>query len=156
MLSSGQAFNGKNRVFARHDGNWHRDWDRGHDHFWRGHRSRFVNGEWIIFDTGFYPWSPYGYPNDYYAESYSGSDPNYYDDEAYTSSSDQSTDSTIATAAQEQLARRGYYHGEIDGILGPETRRAIMRYQSDHGLRVTGRLNMDMLHALGLPRVASN
>ena len=44
----------------------------------------------------------------------------------------------------------------IDGIFGPETRRAIMRYESDHDLNVTGRLNMDVLHALGLPRVASN
>jgi peptidoglycan hydrolase-like protein with peptidoglycan-binding domain len=65
-------------------------------------------------------------------------------------------DTTIAAHAQEQLARRRYYRGEVDGIVGPETRRAIMRYQSDHDLSVTGRLDMDMLHALGLPRVASN
>jgi hypothetical protein len=151
----------RDHVFARRTANWHRDWDRHRDHWWQGHRCRFVNGEWSIFDLGFYPWSSYGYPydyypDDYYAESYSGADPNYYDEGAYTSSSDQSTDSTIAAAAQEQLARRRYYRGEIDGVFGPETRRAIMRYQSDHGLRVTGRLNMDMLHALGLPRVASN
>ena len=147
-------------VFARRTASWHRDWDRHHDHFWNGHRCRFINGEWFVYDTGFYPYGygyPYDYyPDDYYAESYSGADPNYYDEGAYTSSSDQSTDSTIAAAAQEQLARRRYYRGEIDGIFGPETRRAIMRYQREHGLRVTGRLDMDMLHALGLPRVASN
>jgi hypothetical protein len=27
----------RNHVFARHDGNWHRDWDRHHAHFWNGH-----------------------------------------------------------------------------------------------------------------------
>jgi len=31
-----------------------------------------------------------------------------------------------------------------------------VRYQSDHGLRVTGNLNADTLQALGLQRLASN
>jgi peptidoglycan hydrolase-like protein with peptidoglycan-binding domain len=31
------------------------------------------------------------------------------------------------------LARAGYYHGAIDGILGPQTRRAIAAYERDHG-----------------------
>ncbi len=74
---------------------------------------------------------------------------------APTDSSEQYADSTVATA-QEQLARQGYYRGEIDGVFGPETRRAVTRYQSDHGLRVTGSLNTDTLHALGFPRVANN
>jgi peptidoglycan hydrolase-like protein with peptidoglycan-binding domain len=64
-------------------------------------------------------------------------------------------DSTVA-AVQEQLAQQGYYRGEIDGIFGAETRRAVVRYQSDQGLRVTGNLNTDTLGALGLQRVASN
>ena len=54
-------------VFARRSADWHRDWDRHHDHFWHGHRCRFVNGEWFIFDAGFYPYDysyPYGYPYD--------------------------------------------------------------------------------------------
>ena len=166
--------NWRNHVVAQHSADWHRDWDHGRDHWWHGHHCRFINGSWVIFDFGFFPWWPYGYPYDsyaydYYAYPYSY-DPGYYDRHYYDSgvyqgeeyygqnsyeSSDQSADSTVA-AAQEQLARQGYYRGEIDGIFGPETRRAIMRYQSDHGLRVTGRLNLDTLHALGLPRVASN
>jgi hypothetical protein len=156
----------REHVFARRSADWHTDWDRHHDHWWHGHRCRFVNGEWFIFDTGFYPydyWYPYGYPYDEYAYDYypygydAGAyqgDADYYSQGVYDSS-DQNADSTVA-AAQEQLARQGYYRGEIDGIFGPETRRAIMRYQTDHGLRVTGRLNLDTLHALGLPRVASN
>jgi hypothetical protein len=148
-------------VFARRSADWHRDWNRHRDHFWHGHRCRFVNGEWFIFDAGFSPYDysyPYEYPYDEYAYDYypSGNNPGVYEGDAdYYSpgaydSSDQSTDSTVA-AAQEQLARQGYYRGELDGIFGPETRRAIMRYQSDHGLRATGRLNTDVLQALGLP-----
>jgi hypothetical protein len=153
----------REHAFARRSADWHRDWDRRRDHWWHGHRCRFVDGEWFIFDTGF-PWYPYGYPYDYYAyESYpyeydagvyEGSGADYYGQGAYDSS-EQYADSTVATA-QEQLARQGYYRGEIDGILGPETRRAVMRYQGDHGLRLTGSLNTDTLHALGLPRVANN
>jgi hypothetical protein len=144
-------------VFARRTASWHRDWDRHRDHFWNGHRCRFVNGEWFIYDTGFYPYD-YGYPYDYYPYAY---DPGVYEDDSdnYSQgvydSSNQNADSTVA-AVQEQLARQGYYRGEIDGVSGPETRRAIIRYQSDHGLRVTGRLNLDTLHALALPRLGSN
>ena len=69
-------------------------------------------------------------------------------------SSDQSADSNV-TAAQERLAREGYYNGTIDGVLGSETRRAIARYQSSHGLRATGALTPDTLQALGLQRVAN-
>src|SRR5262245_38332377 len=34
---------------------------------------------------------------------------------------------------QSRLASAGYYHGAIDGILGPATRRAIRAYERDHG-----------------------
>jgi hypothetical protein len=157
--------NWRNHVVARHSANWHRDWDTRRDHRWQGHHCRFINGSWIIFDLGFYPWGPYWYPYDYdyYAYPYSY-DPGYYDSGVYQGeeyygesgygSSDQYTDSTVA-AAQERLAQQGYYRGEIDGIFGPETRRAIARYQSNHGLRVTGALTTDTLRALGLNRVAS-
>ena len=157
---------GREHVFARRSADWHRDWDRRSDHWWHGHRCHFVNGFWFIYDTGFYPydyWYPYGYGYGYYGSAYypydydpgvyeGGAD--YYGQGAYDSS-EQYADSTVATA-QEQLARQGYYRGEIDGVFGPETRRAVTRYQSDHGLRVTGSLNTDTLHALGFPQVANN
>jgi hypothetical protein len=156
----------REHVFARRSADWHRDWDRRHDHWWHGHRCRFVNGSWFIYDIGSYPYDylyPYEYPYDEYAYDYypygynAGvyeGDADYYSPGAYDSS-DQSTDSTVA-AAQEQLAKQGYYRGELDGIFGPETRRAIVRYQSDHGLGATGSLNTDTLHALGLPQAANN
>jgi peptidoglycan hydrolase-like protein with peptidoglycan-binding domain len=34
---------------------------------------------------------------------------------------------------QNRLASAGYYHGAVDGILGPATRRAIRAYERDHG-----------------------
>lgn len=159
------SMTGREHVFARRSADWHRDWDRRRDHWWQGHRCHFVNGFWFIYDAGFYPydyWYPYGYgyytpdyyPHDYDPGVYQGGDVDYYGQGAYDSS-EQYADSTV-TAVQRQLARQGYYRGEIDGIFGAETRRAVVRYQSDQGLRVTGNLNADTLRALGLQRVASN
>ena len=157
----------REHVFARRSADWHRDWDRRSDHWWHGHRCHFVNGFWFIYDTGFYPsdyWYPYGYgygyygsayyPYDYDAGVYEGDGADYSSEGAYRSSVPY-TDSTVA-AVQEQLAQQGYYRGGIDGIFGAETRRAVVRYQSDQGLHVTGNLNADTLRALGLQRVASN
>ena len=165
---------GENHVFARHSADWHRDWDRHHDHFWHGHRCRFVNGSWFIFDLGFYPWYGYpygyyaddyyyggGYPYDYDAGAYEETAPNYeaapnYDGKDNTyDSSNQNGDSSVA-AAQERLSKQGYYRGQIDGVFGAETRRAITRFQSEHGLRATGYLTADTLQALGVRRAAGN
>src|SRR5438552_7814845 len=60
----------RNHVVAQHSANWHGDWDRRRDHWWNGHRCHFFNGSWIIFDLGFYPEWPYGYPYDYYGYDY--------------------------------------------------------------------------------------
>jgi hypothetical protein len=155
---------GNNGVFAQRSADWHRDWDRNSDHWWRGHRCRFVNNSWFIFDLGFFPW--YGYPYDYYGSDYyypyqygydSGvyEGDNYYGQGAYESGQGayESSDQDTVGAAQERLAREGYYRGAIDGVLGRGTRRAILGYQRDHGLRVTGYLTTDTLQSLGL-RVA--
>ncbi len=161
----------RQHVFARRSANWHPDWDRSCDHWWNGHCCRFINGFWVIFDLGFYPWwpssypywygYPYGYPYDYYPSYYSYGYPSGYDPGPYDQSDadyygrgrynspDQYSDRTVV-AAQTQLAKDGYYRGEIDGILGPETRRAIVSFQSDHGLRVTGNLSQETLSTLGL------
>jgi Putative peptidoglycan binding domain len=194
-------------VFAQQSGDWHRDWNRHSDHWWNGHRCCFINGSWVIFDIGFYPWWPYGgyYPDDYaYGYPYSGynspyydynnpysydSQPDYYDSGDYqgqmyydqTTYPDQSQDyydssvyqteayydpngygdqsysnySTLV-AAQERLAREGYYRGESDGAFGPEMRQALRRYQSSHGLRMTGYLDTDTLGSMGLRQGASH
>jgi len=51
--------------------------------------------------------------------------------------------------AQAQLARLGYYRGEVDGDFGPLTSRALARFQADNGLRITGRLDSATLATLG-------
>lgn len=53
-------------------------------------------------------------------------------------------------SVQMRLADQGYYRGPIDGDIGPGTRHAIADYQSDQGLRVTGRINDPLLQSLGL------
>lgn len=157
----------RNHVFAQHSANWHRDWDHHHDHFFHGHRFVFIDGFWWGFDLGWDPWWPwwyypygyygygYGYPYPYsYGYEY---DPGYDYSRAYgeeTGYPEQSANSTIG-AVQERLAREGYYHGQIDGVFGSETRAAIAEYQSNHGLHVTGALTNETLAALGLRRVAS-
>lgn len=152
--------NWRNHVVAQHSANWQRNWNRSRDHVWNGHHCRFINGSWVIFDFGFDPWWPYWYPYDYYAYGYPypyDYDPGYYDSGIYqgeqyygqNSYGDEYANSTVV-AAQQQLAREGYYRGQIDGIVGPATQRAVARYQSSHGLRVTGALTADTLEALGL------
>lgn len=155
--------NWQHHVFAQRSGNWHRDWNRHGDHTWHGHHCRFINGSWVIFDLGFYPWwgydygypydysYPYGYYNQGYGDQYGYSDDQqYYDQNDY--SPDQSTGSTVA-AAQERLAQEGYYRGEIDGVIGPVTQRAVARYQSNRGLPVSGVLTAETIAALGLRQV---
>lgn len=41
---------------------------------------------------------------------------------------------------QTALARLGYYDGKVDGILGPDSRAAIRRFQHELGADMTGRL----------------
>jgi hypothetical protein len=130
-------------VAERHGANWHRDWDRRHAHFFRNRFFVFDDGLWFGLNDGFYPYNYYGYPYDYYG---SGDDQGY---NGYDETADPYSDATIS-AVQSQLARQGYYRGLVDGVYGPQTRAALTRYQSNHGLQVTGSLTPDTLQALGL------
>jgi hypothetical protein len=51
---------------------------------------------------------------------------------------------------QRILYRGGYYGGAIDGVCGPGTRSAIIRYRSRHGLAVTGVIDRSLLVTMGL------
>ena len=51
-------------------------------------------------------------------------------------------------AVQQELEKLGYYHGQIDGIVGPETRKAISWFQSVDKLSVSGRIDDATLKAL--------
>jgi peptidoglycan hydrolase-like protein with peptidoglycan-binding domain len=52
--------------------------------------------------------------------------------------------------AQDRLAADGFYRGPIDGNAGPETVRALLRYQRDADLPETGRLDMATLADMNL------
>jgi Putative peptidoglycan binding domain len=141
----------KNHAFARHDANWHRDWDRRHAHFHDRNVFIFIDGFWWGLGPWYYPYYAYGdYPDDYYDDY-----PYDYDDQPAYPGSDQNANNATLSAVQSKLAKLGYYLGAIDGILGDETEAALARYQEDHDLSVTGTLTAGTLQALGLPQVAS-
>jgi hypothetical protein len=52
--------------------------------------------------------------------------------------------------AQATLAKRGFYQGEINGIPGPDTDEALLRYQSAKHLPRTGKMDIDTLAELRL------
>jgi len=127
-----------NRDFNRNDR--FRRFNRFNDgRFVRNHRfhhfNRFNHFNNVVFigDFGFpwwwgWGWGPSwggGYPYGYYGGyNYGGYGSGYgYGD---------SSGSRVAEL-QSRLARAGYYHGAIDGIMGPATRRAIRAYERDHG-----------------------
>jgi hypothetical protein len=146
----------RNHIFARHDVNWHRDWDRRGAHFFDGHWWCFDNGGWIGLDAGFYPWDyfPYYaddyYPYDYYPGYYADVEPEYYS--AGVSSSAEKNPDPNVTAVQTDLTNRGYYHGAVDGLFGRGTRDALAHYQADKHLAVTGTLTTETLQSLGVPQ----
>jgi hypothetical protein len=156
-----QAFNNnRERVVARHSANWRRNWDRSRDHWWNGRRCHFRNNVWVIYEPFFgYPYGfgygyyPYGgyydngyYDNGYYDDSYAS---NEYSTAPYTNQSADDTGSRV-NDVQSALAREGYYDGAIDGRLGDTTRKALRRYQRDHGLQVTGGIDSAVIEALRL------
>jgi N-acetylmuramoyl-L-alanine amidase len=50
---------------------------------------------------------------------------------------------------QNELSQLGYYHGPIDGLLGPQTAKAVRWFQSVDKLSVTGQIDSPTLKALG-------
>src|SRR6266516_2770657 len=73
---------------------------------------------------GYYGYDPYGY--DYYGGSAYGYG---YGDQGYGYGNG---NGSSVVELQRRLARAGYYHGAIDGIMGPATRRALREYERTH------------------------
>jgi len=130
-----------NRDFNRNDrfGRFNRFNDgrfgRNHrfDHFNRFNRFNHFNDVVFIGNFGFpwwWGWGPSwgwgsGYPYGYYGGyNYGGYGSGY----GYSDSS-----GSRVAELQSRLATAGYYHGAVDGIMGPATRRAIRAYERDHG-----------------------
>ena len=84
--------------------------------------------------------SIFGFGNPYYGYNYGYTQPGY---TTYANSS-------VVIAVQTRLARAGYYHGVIDGAMGPRTHYAIQAYERDHGLRVDGTISGPLLRNMGI------
>jgi hypothetical protein len=109
---------------------------RGRDHDFRGHDRDFRDRRFRDFDGDFFGFGAtgFGYPDyyDYYPYSYY----------------DNNEDLDVELAVQQELAKLGYYHGPVDGVIGPETQRAIRWFQSVDKIPVTGRIDNATLKAL--------
>jgi hypothetical protein len=172
-VSDPRVSNTRNREFVRnhaaerHDGNWHRDWDRHHAHFHHNRVFVFVDGFWWgLYPWDYYPYYAYGYPYDYYGDypyNYSGYPSDYYggyypydyyqgynDYDSSYASPEQDANNPTVSAVQSQLAKLGYYNGAIDGTLGDQTEAALARYQEDRDLSVTGTVDAATLQSLGI------
>src|SRR5438874_133707 len=156
---SGRNWNGRNWNGRNWSGrNWNgRNWNGN----WRHHSH---NNVIFIGDFGFpgwwgwgwgYPYGyGYGYPYGYYGYGYG--DPYGYGGYGYGygngygygygyGSGGQTGGSQYGSASrsrvaelQRRLSRAGYYRGSIDGVLGPQTRRAIRAYEQEHGYADAG------------------
>ncbi len=58
-------------------------------------------------------------------------------------------------AVQTELSRRGHYKGRPTGVLDRETREALRAYQTESGLKVTGRIDRETYNRLELPYPAT-
>ena len=128
----------------KHDHNHGRhDWSRDH-----GSHNHYNHRPSVIFRS--YPsYSYYSYPySSYPAYSYY-SEPSVSFSYRSAPRAD-NDDDDLAVDVQRALARRGYYHGAIDGDVGPGTRGAIREYQYRNRLEVTGRIDRSLLRSLNL------
>ncbi len=114
----------------QHDQGW---W---HSHY--GNNIVFVFGAPYYLDAGWWRPAVGYYPNAYYA----------WDGPIYAYNH-LPPDQVIANV-QAALQQQGYYQGEIDGLIGPQTRGAIAAYQRDHGLYETAAIDQPTLESLGM------
>ncbi|WP_181704318.1 peptidoglycan-binding domain-containing protein [Chthonobacter albigriseus] len=57
-------------------------------------------------------------------------------------------DPGLVADIQTELKRRGYYDGPVDGLIGPITSDAILRFEQDHRLKQTGEATSAVLAEL--------
>jgi hypothetical protein len=137
------------RVFpyARGDDGRFRDRDFGQHRNFRdddGHHRHFFND---------FDFVAFGFPDWWYPD-YGDADYGYSDEDTENDSAPAYGDQywqDLAMKVQWALSRQGYYHGPIDGMIGPDGIRAIQAFQQAQGLPVTGRIDPGVLRALQLP-----
>ena len=113
-----------------------------HDRVWyTSHYDRVV-----VMGGGYYYWDAgYWYPAWGYDPAFSIY---VYDGPIY--SYDNLPPDQVTMNVQSALQDEGYYTGEIDGLVGPQTRDALGTYQVDHNLEVTSAIDEPTVESLGL------
>ena len=125
------------QVFASYRPQWH---DRGWWESSYGANLLLIGGGWYYWNSGY--WYPaWGYDESaaYYP----------YDGPIYVGDNRTPFDQVVADV-QASLQEQGYYHGDVDGLMGPQTRQALADFQRDHGLITTAALDQPTLSSLGL------
>lgn len=132
----------------------YRSWDRGQDYLWNEQRYHWDGAGWIVLPRAVYSYRGGGYGPSSTLQDDVGLDSTREEVRvAPTVTRVERVDvgtSTLAIDVQRRLARRGYYHGLLDGIVGPETRSAIASFQADHGQRPDGMITQQVVSSLGL------
>jgi hypothetical protein len=162
---NGRNWNGRNWSGRNWNGrNWNGNW-RGHGHnnvifiggfgfpgWWGWDGYPYGGYPYYSYPYGYYGYG-YGYPGygdyggDYgngngYGYGYGNSNQYGYGNSnqyGYGNSNQYGSPTRSKVAElQRRLSRAGYYRGSVDGVLGPQTRRAIRAYESDHGYADAG------------------
>lgn len=121
-------------VFRNYKSEWH------DQNWWDSHHNNivFVFGAPYFLNAG-YCYPAWGYsPNAYYAW-----------DGPVFALNNLPPDQVIANV-QTALQQQGYYHGDVDSLIGPITRDAIADYQRDHSLYITSAIDQPTLESLGM------
>ena len=122
-------------VFKNYHPQWQNQW------WWSQHYNHIS----IVFGAPYYWDAGYWYP----AWGYDPGASYYFDGPIYASNPEMDPGQTVANV-QSALQQQGYYQGEVDGVLGPQTRAALAEYQSAQGLEPTGAVDEPTLETLGM------
>ena len=141
MASRGHGFD-RGRRFERGE-RFEREEREEHEFFARHNFFFAFDFSAFGFWPGWWDWDGWWYP------PYDGYTP--YDNDQ-TSGVQYGADywNTLAVSVQTKLANQGYYHGQVDGVIGSGSMEAIRRFQADHRLPVTGKIDPKLLKALGI------
>ena len=153
-VATSPGANQQQEEHRRHRGDRHRNWHERHEgdpdferkhrrwhnrEYWRRNYNRFV-----LFGGGYYYWNRgYWYPAYGYDPYYST-----YTYEAPLYGYNGLPPGQIISLVQAKLQQRGYYKAAVDGTYGPMTQQAIMDFQADQGLPMTGEIDQETLNAL--------
>ncbi len=125
----------KYAVFVNYHPMWQNQW------WWSQHYNHIS----IVFGAPYYWNAGYWYP----AWGYDPGASYYFDGPIYASNPEMDPGQVVANV-QSALQQQGYYQGDIDGVLGPQTRAALAEYQSAQGIEPTGAIDEPTLDTLGM------